>query len=125
MRAICSSNICSFTISNLARTANFFKVMQQERKIPVRHAPTMEDKMVFEQIRSIPNKITTTKYTQFTIVTKGLAEQFQKQANVYFLTVIVFMFIGTHTNLWIGTISAWSTASILAGMVWYNMVVWY
>lgn len=97
--------------------------MRQERKIPVRHAPIMEDKIVFEQIRNITNKITTTKYTKFTIVTKGLAEQFQKQANVYFLMVIVLMFIGTHTNLWIGTISAWSTASILAGMVSISIAV--
>jgi len=97
--------------------------MRQERKIPVRHAPTTADKMAFEQIRSITNKITTTKYTQFTIVTKGLAEQFQKQANVYFLIMIVLMFIGTHTNLWIGTISAWSTASILAGMVSISIAV--
>ena len=57
---------------------------------------------------------------------KCLGEQFQKQANSYFLVVIALMFIGTHTNLWIGTIAAWSTAAMLFSMVSISMVVsWY
>jgi len=33
------------------------------------------------------------------------------------------MAIGTHTNLWIGTIAAWSTATMLGGMVAISMTV--
>lgn len=94
-----------------------------ERKIPWFREPASGDKTHFHKLRSITNRIQTTKYTKLTFVPKSLGEQFRKQANFYFLVMISLMFIGTHTNLWIGTIAAWSTAAMLGGMVAISMIV--
>ena len=94
-----------------------------ERKIPWCHEPSSQDKADYDKLRSVTNRIETTKYTKFTFLPKGLGEQFRKQANFYFLVVISFMFVGTHTDLWVGTIAAWSTAAMLGSMITVSLAV--
>eukprot|EP00927_Polykrikos_kofoidii_P019921 TRINITY_DN1934_c0_g2_i1.p1 TRINITY_DN1934_c0_g2~~TRINITY_DN1934_c0_g2_i1.p1 ORF type:complete len:1724 (-),score=346.37 TRINITY_DN1934_c0_g2_i1:58-5175(-) len=70
------------------------------------------------------NSVRTHKYTWYSFIPKNLfLEQFRKQANVYFLVICCLMYLGDHTQLYVGTIKAWSTAGMLAMMMLVSAVV--
>ena len=63
------------------------------------------------------NLVRTARYTRSNFLFKNVYEQFQKQANAYFLAVTILMLLGEHTCLFVGTIKAWSTAALLGLMM--------
>eukprot|EP00929_Paragymnodinium_shiwhaense_P051736 TRINITY_DN25993_c0_g1_i1.p1 TRINITY_DN25993_c0_g1~~TRINITY_DN25993_c0_g1_i1.p1 ORF type:complete len:1421 (-),score=361.72 TRINITY_DN25993_c0_g1_i1:200-4462(-) len=63
------------------------------------------------------NVVITSKYTVWSFAPLNLFEQFQKQANLYFLVISLIMKIGELNILFIGTIKAWSTAGMLGMMM--------
>jgi len=71
----------------------------------------------------VNNSIRTSKYTMLTFAPLNLYEQFRKQANFYFLIVIVLMFLGTYTPLFVGTIKAWPTLGMLGMMMTVSAVI--
>jgi len=69
------------------------------------------------------NQIKTSKYTWYSFVPVNLFEQLHKMGNVYFLLISVLMYIGEHTDFFIGTIKAFSTFGTLAMMMTVSAVV--
>ncbi len=69
------------------------------------------------------NLVRTARYTPYNFIFKNLYEQFQKQANVYFLFMSLLMLLGERSCLFVGTIKAWSTAGLLGLMMCVTGVV--
>jgi len=68
-----------------------------------------------KQKKSMPNMISTTKYTWYTWLPKSLWEQFRRVANVYFLVISILMLIGTYaTELYVSPLNPYSTVGTFA-----------
>jgi len=63
------------------------------------------------------NAIKTSKYTPLTFLPKNLWEQLHKFGNCYFLLISILMYLGEKTNLFVGTIKAFSTLGLLVMMM--------
>jgi len=57
----------------------------------------------------VDNAVYTTKYNALTFLPIAFKEQFRRNGNVYFLFIGFLMFLGTYTELFVSSLSPWST----------------
>lgn len=62
------------------------------------------------------NLVNTTKYRWFSFLPLNVFEQMEKEANLYFVVVCLLMLAGEH-GVFVGTIRAWSTLTMLTLMM--------
>ncbi|CAK9102793.1 Phospholipid-transporting ATPase IB (ATPase class I type 8A member 2) (P4-ATPase flippase complex alpha subunit ATP8A2), partial [Durusdinium trenchii] len=83
----------------------------QERRIQLNSGRAQLDEYF------IGNEVVTAKYTWYSFLPKNLWEQLHKFGNVYFLFISVVMYLGETTDLYVGTIRAFSTLGLLVMMM--------